>query len=158
MNWIHSFFDRSSVPTWRYERTVRVLLETLLLVICAAPVITGWRSLVAQVLVGALRLHQAENGREKASILGRYAEQNDGEPYSVLAAHKQTRIKTLDARDALITWTWPALVPIVSAAETRSFTLVLVLGILATLARVAFDKLAIPRWRLSRLEWKGKRS
>lgn len=154
MKTMHSFIDRSGLPTFVWERRVRILLETILLVACAASVVTGWRSLVAQVLVGALRLHQAENGREKASILGRYAELNDGEPYSVLAAHKQARIKILDARDALITWTWPVIVPIVSAAEASVFTLALVIGILATLARAGFDKLAMPAWRKSRLEWR----
>lgn len=152
MKSIHAFIDRSGLPTWVWERRVRVLLETLLLVVCAAPVVTGWRSFMAQALVGTLRLHQAENGREKASILGRYTELNDGEPHSNLTLHKQARIKILDARDALITWIWPVLVPIVSAAETSTFNLALVVGILATLARVAHDKLVIPAWRKSRLE------
>ena len=156
MKTMHSFIDRSSLPTFVWERRVRILLETILLVACAVPVVTGWRSLLAQFLVGALRLHQAENGREKASILGRYAELNNGEPYPVLAAHKQARIKILDARDAIITWTWPVIVPIVSAAETSAFTLALAIGILATLARVGFDKLAIPAWRKSRLEWRKR--
>jgi hypothetical protein len=132
-------------------------METILLVICAAPVVTGWRSLVAQALVGALRLHQAETGREKASIIGR-AYEGRLTPALDLPTHKRNRIFVLEKRDAIITWTWPALVPIVSAAETRTFTLVFALGIVATLSRVAFDKLAMPRWRLSRLEWNGKRS
>jgi hypothetical protein len=152
MKSIHQLIDRSGLPTWVYERRVRILLETILLVACAVPVVTGWRSFVAQVLVGALRLHQAENGREKASILGRYAELNDGDPYSALAMHKQRRIKILDNRDAIMTWIWPVLAPIVSAAENSTFNLTLAAGILATLARVAFDKLAVPAWRKSRLE------
>ena len=157
MSKIHRFIDRSGLPTFVWERRARILLETILLVACAAPVITGWRSLVAQVLVGALRLHQAENGREKASILTRFAELTESFPHSDLAEIKQSRIKILDARDAIMTWVWPVLVPIVGASETSAFTLALVVGILATFARVAFDKLAMPAWRKSRLEWKGIR-
>jgi len=156
MTSIHQLIDRSGLPTWVWERRVRVLMETLLLVACAVPVIAGWRSLVAQVLVGALRLHQAETGREKASIIGRAKEAGLAtEPD--LHYQKRNRLRELETCDALITWAWPVLVPIVSAAETGSFTMVLVLGILATLARVTFDKLAMPRWRKSRLAWKETR-
>lgn len=153
MKSLHRFIDRSSLPTWVWERRVRILLETILLIACAVPVITGWRSLVAQVLVGALRLHQAENGREKASIIGRFVEVG-GPPDLMLPAHKKARVRILDNRDALMTWIWPVLAPIVSAAETSTFNLVLVAGILATLSRVAFDKLAMPAWRKSRLEYR----
>lgn len=156
MKSIHAFIDRSGIPTWVWERRVRILLETLLLIACAAPVVTGWRSFVAQVLVGALRLHQAENGREKASILGRAKEAGlVTEPD--LHEHKKARVRILDARDTLITWIWPVLVPIVSAAETSTFNSALAAGILSTLARVAFDKLAIPAWRESRLDWRKLR-
>jgi hypothetical protein len=154
MKTIHAFIDRSGLPTWVWERRVRILLETLLLVACAAPVVTGWRSLVAQALVGALRLHQAENGREKASIIGRFAEIG-GPTDLMLPAHKKARVLVLDARDTIMTWIWPVIVPILCAAETSAFNLALVAGILATLARVAFDKLAIPAWRKSRLEWRN---
>ena len=151
---IHCFIDRSGLPTWVWERRVRVLLETLLLVACAAPVATGWRSFIAQALVGALRLHQAENGREKASIIGRFAEAG-GPTDLMLPAHKKARVCVLDARDEIMTWVWPVLVPVVSAAEASAFSLALVAGILATLARVGFDKLAMPAWRKSRLEWRN---
>jgi hypothetical protein len=154
MKSIHALIDRSGLSTWVWERRVRILLETILLIACAAPVVTGWRSLVAQALVGALRLHQAETGREKASILGRAKEAGlVTEP--CLPYPKRNRLRALDACDALITWVWPVLVPIVSAAETSSFNMALVAGILATLARVAFDKLVMPAWRKSRLEWRN---
>lgn len=156
MSRIHSFLDRSSVPTWRYERAVRITMETLLLIACAVPVITGWRSLVAQLIVGALRLHQAENGREKASIVGRFAEA--GEPTTLmLPARKKARLAVLDARDAIITWSWPVVVPIVSAAETSAWSWALALGIAATLVRAWFDKWAMPKWRASRVEWRKNR-
>jgi hypothetical protein len=156
MNSLHRFIDHSGLPTFVWERRVRILLETILLIGCAAPVITGWRSLLAQVLVGALRLHQAENGREKASIIGRAKESGLAtEPDLIFS--KRARIRILENRDALITWTWPVLVPIVSASETWAFTWALVIGILATLARAGFDKLAMPAWRKSRLAWKGIR-
>ena len=154
MNSIHRFIDRSGLPTFVLERRVRILLETILLVACAVPVITGWRSLVAQVLVGALRLHQAENGREKASIIGRAKESGLFLEPSTLAREKVKRLLVLENRDAIMTWTWPVLVPIVSAAETSAFTLALAIGILATLARAGFDKLAMPAWRKSRLKWR----
>jgi hypothetical protein len=154
MKTIHAFIDRSGLPTWIWERRVRILLETLLLVACAAPVVTGWRSFIAQALVGTLRLHQAENAREKASVIGRFAEAG-GPMDLMLPAHKKARVRVLDARDTLISWVWPVLVPIVSAAETSAFNFALAAGILATVARVAFDKLAIPAWRKSRLEWRN---
>lgn len=156
MNSIHRFIDRSGLPTFVWERRVRILLETILIVVCAAPVVTGWRSLVAQALVGALRLHQAENGREKASIIGRAKESGLFLEPTTLAREKVKRLLVLENRDAIITWAWPVIVPIVSAAETSAFTLALAIGILATLTRVGFDKLAIPAWRKSRLEWRKR--
>lgn len=155
MKSIHAFIDRSGLPTWVWERRVRILLETTLLVVCAAPVITGWCSFVAQVLVGVLRLHQAENGRERASIIGRAKETGLFLEPTTMAREKVKRLLVLDNRDALITWIWPVLVPIVGAAETSAFNLVLAVGTLATLARVAFDKLMMPAWRKSRLEWRN---
>lgn len=155
MKSIHVFIDRSGLPTWVWERRVRVLLETLLLVACAAPVVTGWRSFVAQVLVGVLRLHQAENTREKASITGRAKEAGLFLEPTTMAREKVKRLLILDNRDAIVTWIWPVLIPIVSAAETSAFSLALVVGMLATLARVGFDKLAMPAWRKSRLEWRN---
>jgi hypothetical protein len=153
MNSIHRFLDRSSVPTWRYERAVRVLFELILLVACAAPVVSGWRSALAQGLVIALRLHQAETGREKASIIGRAKEAGlTTEPD--VCREKRARLSVLSAREALIAWTWPALVVIVSAAETKSIGLVATLGLVATMARVWFDKRAMPAWRKSRVEWR----
>jgi hypothetical protein len=155
MKTIHAFIDRSGLPTWVWERRVRILLETLLLVACAAPVVTGWRSFIAQALVGALRLHQAENAREKASITGRAKEAGLFLEPTTMAREKVKRLLILDNRDAIMTWIWPVLIPIVSAAETSAFGLALAAGILATVARVAFDKLAIPAWRKSRLEWRN---
>jgi hypothetical protein len=155
MKTIHAFIDRSGLSTWVWERRVRILLETILLIACAAPVVTGWRSLVAQALVGALRLHQAENGREKSSFVSRHNETRCVDVYLVFPPEKRERLRVIDARDAIIAWTWPVVVPIVSAAETSAFNLALVAGILATLVRVAFDKLAMPAWRKSRLEWRN---
>lgn len=149
----HSFLDRSSVPTWKYERAVRVTMETILLVVCAAPVVTGWRSLLAQIIVGALRLHQAEVGREKASIMSRPKEQGlIAEPMLIFS--KRQRIAVLDAREAIIAWVWPVLVPLVSVAETNAWTWALQFGFFATLIRVGFDKWVMPRWRASRVEWR----
>lgn len=157
MKSIHTLIDRSGLPTWVWERRVRVLLELILLVACAAPVITGWRSFVSQMLVGALRLHQAENGREKASIIGRAKEAGLFLEPTTMAREKVKRLLVLENRDALITWTWPVIVPIVSAAETSAFSSALAAGILATLARVAFDKLAMPAWRKSRVDRRFRR-
>ena len=153
MSKLHSFLDCSSVPTWKYERAVRVAIEAILLVACAAPAVIGWKSLLAQVIVGALRLHQAEVGREKASIVSRSKEQGlIVEPMLIFS--KRQRIAVLDAREAIIAWVWPVLVPLVSAAETNAWTLVLVVGIVATIVRVWFDKWAMPKWRKSRVEWR----
>jgi hypothetical protein len=153
MNKVHSFLDRSLVPTWKYERAVRVALETLLLIACAVPVVTGWRSLIAQAIVCALRLHQAEVGREKASILGR-AKEHGFILDPLMGLEKKKRLAVLDARDAIITWVWPVLVPVVSAAETSAWTWALGIGIIATIVRVWFDKWAMPKWRASRVEWR----
>jgi len=153
MSYVHSFLDRSSVPTWKYERAVRVAMETILLVACAAPVVTGWRSLLAQIIVGALRLHQAEVGREKASIMSRPKEQGlIAEPMLIFS--KRQRIAVLDKREAIIAWFWPVLVPLVAAAETNAWTLVLVVGIVATFVRIWFDKWVIPNWRTNRVDWR----
>ena len=154
MKIVHSFLDRSSVLTWKYERAVRVAMETILLVVCAAPVVTGWRSLIAQALVGALRLHQAEVGREKASIMSRAKEQGLFLEPSTMGKGKAKRLHVLDAREAIIAWVWPVLVPLVAAAETNAWTWVLVVGVMATLARIAFDKWAMPKWRASRVGWR----
>jgi hypothetical protein len=153
MSKLHSLLDRSSRPTWQYERAVRVLLETLLLIACAAPVVTGRHSLIAQVIVGALRLHQAEVGREKASIIGR-AKEHGFILDPLMGLTKKKRLAILDARDAIITWFWPVLVPIVSASETNAFTWALGIGIIATMIRVWFDKWAMPKWRAGRVEWR----
>ena len=154
MSKLHSFLDHSSVPTWKYERAVRVAMEAILLVACAAPVVTGWKSLLAQIIVGALRLHQAEVGREKASIVSRAKEQGLFLEPSTMGKEKAKRLRVLDAREAIISWVWPVLVPIVTAAETNTWTLVLVIGIIATIVRVWFDKWAMPKWRASRVEWR----
>ena len=155
MKTLHSFIDRSGLPTFVWGRRVRILLETILLVGCATPVVTGWRSLLAQVLVGALRLHQAENGREKTSIMSRPKEQGlIAEPMLIFS--KRQRIAVLDKREAIITWVWPVIVPIVAAAETNAWTLALAIGIVATVVRVWFDKRAMPAWRKSRLEWRTR--
>ncbi len=151
MNWIHSFLDRSPVDTWRYEKRVRVALETLLLIACAAPVVTGWRSFIAQLVVGALRLHQAEMAREKASIWSRPTLMSTP---PVLIFSKRQRISELEKRDQIISWTWPVFVPMVQAAETRAFGVAVALGIVATLVRVWFDRWAMPMWRKSRVEWR----
>jgi hypothetical protein len=153
VNLLHSFLDRSSVPTWKYERAVRVAMEALLLVACAAPVVTGWKSLLAQTIVGTLRLHQAEVGREKASILSRPKEQGlIAEPMLIFS--KRQRLALLDKREAIIAWVWPVLVPLVAAAETNAWTLVVGIGIVATIARIVFDKVVIPKWRTSRVGWR----
>jgi len=154
MSYVHSFLDRSSVPTWQYERAVRVAMETILLVACAVPVVTGWRSLLAQIIVGALRLHQAEVGREKTSILSRAKEQGLFLEPSTMGKEKAKRLNVLDAREAIIAWVWPVLVPLVAAAETNARTLVLGIGIVATVARVVFDKVVILNWRTSRVGWR----
>ena len=154
MSKLHSFLDHSSVPTWKYERAVRVAMEAILLVACAAPVVTGWKSLLAQIIVGALRLHQAEVGREKASIMSRAKEQGLFLEPSTMGKEKAKRLRVLDAREAIISWVWPVLVPIVTAAETNTWTLVLAAGIAATVMRVVFDKVVIPNWRTSRVGWR----
>lgn len=155
MNCVHSFLDRSSVPTWKYERAVRVLMETTLLVACAVPVITGWKSLLAQIIVGALRLHQAEVGREKASIIGR-AYEHKLLPALDLPTVKRNLIHAIEKREAIIAWVWPVLVPLVAAAETNAWTLVLAVGIVATIVRVWFDKWVMPKWRTSRVKWRER--
>jgi len=154
MSYVHSFLDRSLVPTWKYERAVRVALETILLVACAVPVVTGWKSLLAQIIVGALRLHQAETGREKVSILSRAKEQGLFLEPSTMGKEKAKRLHVLDARESIIAWVWPVLVPLVASAETNSWTLVLGIGIVATVVRAAFDKVVILKWRTSRVEWR----
>jgi len=154
MSYVHSFLDRSSVPTWQYERAVRVAMEMILLVACAVPVVTGWKSLLAQVIVGALRLHQAEVGREKTSILSRAKEQGLFLEPSTMGKEKAKRLNVLDARESIIAWVWPVLVPLVASAETNSWTLVLGIGIVATVVRAAFDKVVILKWRTSRVEWR----
>jgi hypothetical protein len=153
MRIVHSFLDRSSVPTWKYERAVRVAMETILLVACAAPVVTGWRSLLAQIIVGALRLHQAEVGREKASIIGR-AYEHRLLPALDLPTAKRNLIHAIEKREAIIAWVWPVLVPLVAAAETNAWTLVLVVGIVATIVRIWFDKWVTPNWRTNRVDWR----
>ena len=129
-------------------------METILLVACAAPVVTGWKSLLAQTIVGGLRLHQAETGREKASIVSRAKEQGLFLEPSTMGKEKAKRLHILDAREAIIAWVWPVLVPLVAAAETNTWTLVLAVGVVATVVRVWFDKWVIPRWRASRVEWR----
>ena len=157
MKTIHVLVGRSGLPTFIWERRVRVLLETLLLIACAAPVVTGWRSFLAQALVAALRLHQAENGWEKANIIRRAKETGLFLEPSTMAREKVRRLLVLENRDVLITWTWPALVPIVSAAETRAIGWTVAIGIVVTLIRIGFDKLTMSAWRKSRLEWRGTR-
>ena len=129
-------------------------METILLVACAAPVVTGWKSLLAQTIVGGLRLHQAETGREKASIVSRAKEQGLFLEPSTMGKEKAKRLHILDAREAIIAWVWPVLVPLVAAAETNTWTLVPAVGVVAAVVRGWSDKWVIPRWRASRVEWR----
>lgn len=160
MNAIHRLIDRAEsrfgLRTHHFEAAHRVLFEAFLLALCAVPGVSGWRSLVAALLVNALRLCAAETGRRKASILGRAKE--DGlvvEPD--LAPEKLAKLREIDEEEAWHTWAWPGLAMAVAAAELQTFTAALALGVGTTLARAWYDKRSLPAWRRSRLAWKAER-
>lgn len=160
MNTIHRAIDRAEarwgLRTHHFEAAHRVAFEAFLLGLCAVPGVSGWRSLVAALLVNALRLRAAETGRRKASILGRVREVNlvvDPD----LPLGKLAQLREIEEEEAWHTWAWPGLAMVVAAAELQTFTAALVLSVGATLSRAWYDKRALPAWRRARLAWKARR-
>ena len=160
MNLIHQLIDRAEarwgLQTYHFEAAHRVMFEAFLLTLCTVPGVSGWRSVVAALLVNALRLRAAETGRRKASILGRAKERGlVVEPQLVFS--KRQELKQIEEEEAWHTWAWPGLTAFVAAAESGSFTFAAGLALASTLARAWYDKRALPAWRRSRLAWKARR-
>lgn len=150
---IHRFLDRSSWKTYAYERLVSLLFEAVLLLVCALPLVRSWRSALAQIAILILQLHASEVRRELASIDGRHAEAGGVSPLPEAKAALRAKLERhLD----LVSWVWPGLAAAVTAVESRSVALGAVLGLLATLARVAWGRALFPAWRRSRLAWRAE--
>lgn len=152
MNALHRWLDRSARPTFAYERVTTLVVETLLLVLCAIPGVTGLRSAVAASLIGVLRLVETELQREEASVMGRHIEQGG---VSALPPAKEARAATRRKTMELVAWTWPALTLMLQAAERGRGGIALLIAIGATLLRVAWYRRAMPWWRRSRVAWRS---
>ncbi len=154
MSFIHKYLDKSRRKTFEYERAANFLLEFVLLVVGALPIVTSVRSGLAYGLVAVLRLYETELRREDASVAGRHAERGGVLPLpSEKVARAEQRTKTL----ALVTWIWPGLAALVQAAESKLFGVVLLVSVGTTLVRVAWGRVLMPAWRKSRVEWKTVR-
>ncbi len=149
---VHKCLDKSSRKTFEYERAANFLLELVLLVVGALPIVTGIRSGLAYGLVAALRLYETELRREDASVAGRHAERGGVLP---LPSEKVTRAAQRTKTLAVVTWIWPGLAAIVQAAESKLFGVVLLVSVGTTLVRVAWGRVLMPAWRGSRLAWQN---
>jgi hypothetical protein len=152
---IHRFLDSRPVSsrTWHYELAVRMGLEAFLLVCVAFPVVTGWRSLLAQTLLGLLRFAEAWLSHAGKSIRGRASEQGLVPAWHHAHPEKARALKRLAWCEQWTYWAWPVLIPAVLAAEQHSLTIGVCIAINATMARKMFDQIALPVWRRSRRAW-----
>lgn len=154
MSFIHKYLDKSRRKTFEYERAANFILEIVLLVVGALPVVTSIRSGLAYGLIAILRLYETEIRREDASVAGRHAERGGVLPLpSEKVARAEQRAKTL----AVVTWVWPGLAAIVQAAESRLWGVVFLVSLGATLVRVLWGRVIMPAWRKSRIEWQTAR-
>lgn len=164
MKRIHLFIDyidtRFGVKTYRVEMAMRLLFETALLVMCAWPSVNTVGGAIVQMFAGAVRLHQVECGRAKASINGRAMEQGKIQPRPQLSAEKELLLEKIEWHDLVCQWIWPVVTPIavaVASGEPNAISGALLLGIAATLLRGLYDKPGMAWWRGSRVEWKQVR-
>lgn len=151
MQRIHQFLDASKRRTYVYERAAFLALEVALLVACAVPTIVGWRSGVAALIVGCLRLYEAELRREEASVTGRHKELGgvaDLPPEKVARAASRTRALEV------VGWLWPILTTMVASADAGRLSAGAALGVGATIVRWVWSRRIMPRWRASRLAWR----
>lgn len=157
IDWLDIYFN---IKTYHVEMTLRLLFETVLLVMCAWPSVNTVGGAAVQVFAGAVRLHQVECGRAKASINGRAVEQGKIPPRSKLSAEKELLLEKLEWHDLMIQWIWPVVAPItaaVASGDPNAISSALLLGIAATLLRGLYDKPGMAWWRASRVEWKQAR-
>ena len=152
---IHHHLDRQTRPTFVYERAATLALEVMLLVACALPAVTGWRSCIAAGLVGVLRLYETELRREDASVLGRHKERGG---VSALPAEKVARAGHRERALEVVTWVWPGMTALVMAAEVGPIIATAIAAIGATLVRAAWGRMIMPRWRASRVAWRASDS
>lgn len=165
MKCIHLFIDylddRFGIKTNQVEMVLRLIFETLLLVLCALPSVHSGRDAIVQIAVGAMRLHQVEGGRAKTSILGRAVEQGKIPPRPKLSTEKELLLEKIDWHDLVCQWIWPVVTPIavaVASGEPNAISGALLLGIASTLLRGLYDKPGMSWWRASRVEWKQVRA
>lgn len=154
IDFIHRHIDRTKRPTYIYERAAFLLVEVALLVACAVPVVTSVRAAALAILVGALRLHEAELRREDASVTGRHAERGGVSPLpAAKEAQAQRRARALE----LVSWAWPSLTTVLLAADQRTPAAAWMVAVLAALVRAAWARLVMPAWRRSRVAWRTAR-
>lgn len=164
MKRVHLFIDwldnRFGIKTNQVEKCLRLLFETVLLVMCSVPSVHNSRDAVVQIVVGAMRLHQVEGGRAKTSILGRAAEQGKISPRPKLAPEKELLLEQIEWHDLVCQWIWPVVTPIavaVASGDPNAISGALLLGVAATLLRGLYDKPGMTWWRADRVEWKKVR-
>lgn len=161
MRRIHKYIDESKRPdglpreTWEFEQAVILAIEFILLVVAAAPVVTSWRSGLANTIVLQLRMFEAYWRREDGSVYGRHDEAGGIAP---LPERKMARARLRKKILTIITWIWPGLCTMVQAAEAQTVTWAVGLGLLATMIRLLIGLVAMPAWRKSRIEWKAIRA
>jgi hypothetical protein len=153
MSIAHRLLDRSTRPTYVYERAAGLLVELLLLAGCAAVSVTGWRSGLAAGVVAALRLYDYELRRADSSVATRQREAGAVGP---LPEHKRAAAAARARASAIVAWTWPGLTMFVGAAEARTVSAAMLAGLGATLIRVAWGTRVMPAWRRSRVAWRAR--
>lgn len=154
IDFIHRHLDRSPRPTYAYERAGFLLVEGLLLVVCAVPVVTSTRAALLAIVVGALRLHEAELRREDASVVGRHAERGGISP---LPAHKEARARQRANALEIISWAWPSLTTVLLAVDQPTPIAACAVALVAGIARATWSRAVMPAWRRSRVAWRTAR-
>ncbi len=154
IDFLHRWIDRSTRPTYVYERAVFLGLEVALLVACAVPVATSVRAVALAILVGALRLHEAELRREDGSVMGRHTERGGVLP---LPEHKHARARQRANALEIVSWAWPSLTTVLLAADQRTPFVAWTVALGAGLVRAAWSRAVMPAWRRSRVAWRTAR-
>jgi hypothetical protein len=152
---VHRFLDARG-ETWHYEIATRLALEVLLLALCALRSVTSWRSAVAQVVIGLVRLTEVWVTHQGRSVQGRAKEEGLIVDWTALRPNKAKVLRQLEAAERWGYWLWPTLVPMAQAWEAGSVALALALNTIATLARRGFDRKTLPAWRKSRITWRER--
>jgi hypothetical protein len=151
---VHRWLDSAPRRTYVYERRVMLAREVLLATLTALATVRDLRGGIAATLSLVVGLYAFEIRRERASIHARHVERGNVAPS--LPAIKQDKLDRLAWHESMLAWVFPGLLALVGAAQAQSVTLAIVVGIVSTYFRAAWDLRWMPAWRLSRVTWRHR--